>query len=341
MRLESACTDTFARHETFHPKFGWFRKAFDAAATDLNVFNDADATVLLGVGKNMVRSLRFWGTASHLLVEEAVDGNRQRATKPTNVAAAILRPGGLDPHMEHVGTWWWLHWLLVGPDCRLPVWWMIVHDLAIVELDEDVLVQACRQIVDASAWDTPHESSIAKDVTAFVRTYGNSTSARSFDDQFGCPLRDLNLLTTSPTGGYRLTNERPPSLPGEIVLLALLDHAAMQQSASANTLALSRVATEPGAPGRAFRLCDTDIAELISPVVEIIEDLSLTAPAGAPQLGWSAPPARIATQVVAALYEQDLADLPPIIGPAARAAFDDYELLRVDIIEADRNTLIS
>ena len=98
MRLENACTDTFARHETFHPRFGWFRKAFVAAATDLAIFNDPDATVRLGVGKNMVRSLRFWGTASHLLVDETVDGTRQRNTKPTNVAnrpSATRRPRSL------------------------------------------------------------------------------------------------------------------------------------------------------------------------------------------------------------------------------------------------------
>ena len=40
MRLEAACSDTFARHETFHPRFGWFRKAFVAAADDPNVFHD-------------------------------------------------------------------------------------------------------------------------------------------------------------------------------------------------------------------------------------------------------------------------------------------------------------
>ena len=140
MRLESACSNTFARHETFHPRFGWFRKAFVAAASDPAIFNDPEATVRLGVGKNMVRSLRFWGTASHLLVDEPVGGTRQRNTKPTNVAAALLRPGGLDPYMETAGTWWWLHWLLLGPECQLPVWWMIIHDLPIVEFDEVVLL---------------------------------------------------------------------------------------------------------------------------------------------------------------------------------------------------------
>jgi Protein of unknown function (DUF4007) len=341
MRLETACTDTFARHETFHPRFGWFRKAFVAAATEPGIFNDDDATVRLGVGKNMVRSLRFWGTASHLLVDEPVEGTRKRNTKPTNIAAALLQPGGLDPYMESTATWWWLHWLLTGPECQLPVWWMIIHDLPIVELDEAVLLQACKQLVEASTWDVPHESSIAKDISAFVRTYGDTTSAHvKFDDQFGCPLRDLNLLTKSPTSGHRLANERPASIPGAIVLTALLDHAAMQPDA-ANTISLARVATEPGAPGRAFRLTDTDIAELIEPIVNDTAGLSLSAPAGAPQLGWTRPPDSIARQVIANYYQYSGDDLPSIIGHDARSAYADYELLRLSITADARNTLAS
>jgi hypothetical protein len=341
MRLETACAAKFARHETFHPRFGWFRKAFVAAATDPAIFNNPDATVRLGVGKNMVRSLRFWGTAAHLLTDEPVDGTRQHDTKPSNIAAALLQPDGLDPYMENTGTWWWLHWLLTGPDCQLPVWWMIIHDLNIVELDEDVLLQACLQRVDSSTWKTPNESSIAKDVSAFVRTYGETTSGRvKFDDQFGCPLRDLNLLTASPTSGYRLANERPTSLPGAVVLLALLDHASMQPD-TANTVSLARVATDPGAPGRAFRLDDTDIADLIQPIVNETAALTLTAPAGAPQLGWTGPPEAIAHEVIANYYQRDCDGLPPIIGPDARTAYADYGHLRDSIVADTRNALVS
>lgn len=340
MRLETTCAETFARHETFHPRFGWFRKAFVAAADDPAVFNDDDATVRLGVGKNMVRSLRFWGTAGHLLVDEAVDGTRQRNNKPTNVAAALLQPNGLDPYMEDTATWWWLHWLLVGPDCQLPVWWIILHELSVVELDEDILLQGCQQVLDASTWNAPHESSISKDISAFMRTYGNPTSTRvKFDDQFGCPLRDLDLLVASPSGGYRLANERPASLPGAVVLTALLDHATMQPD-PANTMSLARLATDPGAPGRAFRLSDTDLVDLIEPIIARTDGLSLTAPAGAPQLGWSDEPGEIARTVVADYYSYD-GDLPPIIGPEARAAYDDFTLLQLSMQTDARNTLIS
>jgi hypothetical protein len=50
----------FARHETFHPRFGWLKKGFDLAKQDPDIFLREDAPVRLGVGKNMVSAIRYW-----------------------------------------------------------------------------------------------------------------------------------------------------------------------------------------------------------------------------------------------------------------------------------------
>ena len=61
--VAEATRPVFARHETFHPRHGWFRKAVVGVRAD-QIFTAADATVRLGVGKNMVRAIRFWATAA-------------------------------------------------------------------------------------------------------------------------------------------------------------------------------------------------------------------------------------------------------------------------------------
>ena len=35
----------FARHETFHPRFGWLKKGFDLVTRDLDIFQKDDAPV--------------------------------------------------------------------------------------------------------------------------------------------------------------------------------------------------------------------------------------------------------------------------------------------------------
>ncbi len=81
----SLVNPVFARHETFHPRFGWLKKGFDAVQKNPEVFLMGDATVHLGVGKNMVRSIRYWCNAFKLLEED----------KPSELGNILLDDKGL------------------------------------------------------------------------------------------------------------------------------------------------------------------------------------------------------------------------------------------------------
>lgn len=51
----------FSGHETFVCRYPWLPKAVRAVSENSEIFSDEDeAMVTLGVGKNMVRSIRFW-----------------------------------------------------------------------------------------------------------------------------------------------------------------------------------------------------------------------------------------------------------------------------------------
>lgn len=58
----------FSGHESFICKQFWLKKVFDFANKKKG-FNDETSVVDLGVGKNMVSSLRFWGKAFGMLDE--------------------------------------------------------------------------------------------------------------------------------------------------------------------------------------------------------------------------------------------------------------------------------
>jgi hypothetical protein len=81
----------FARHETFHPRFGWLKKGFDAAQENPQVFLKEDAPVTLGVGKNMVKSIRYWCNTFKVLSEDR--------TAP--LGKKLLADGGWDSFLEN------------------------------------------------------------------------------------------------------------------------------------------------------------------------------------------------------------------------------------------------
>src|SRR5579885_1940203 len=78
-------TLAFSGHETFPFRYAWLKKGLDAAADDPAVFRRDEALTALGVGKNMVRSIRHWCLAAGVI--EEVGGGRAAASGPPPSAA--------------------------------------------------------------------------------------------------------------------------------------------------------------------------------------------------------------------------------------------------------------
>ena len=229
MRLVEATEPTFARHETFHPRYGWFRKAYTFVAKDPHIFLRDDATVQIGVGKNMVRAIRFWGLAAKLITEDL------KAPKPrspdlitTHLGDELFGDSGWDRYMEDPGTLWLLHWLLLAPPSRLPVWWLAFNEFHAVEFtDEDLKAAIDTQLEAAGGWASPYPSSIKKDISALLRTYAPAerSGRTGIDDILDCPFRELNLIGRSvATSRYRFTLGAKATLPPAILTYAVLDY---------------------------------------------------------------------------------------------------------------------
>ena len=312
MRLDEACANSFARHETFHPRWGWIRKAYVATA-DSSVFNAEDATLRLGVGKNMVRAIRFWGHAFRALAYERDEKRpRMSLSVQSQIGRAIFdEDTGWDPFTEDPGTLWLLHWLLLAPiECAMPVWWTAFNEFGAVEFTQQELSDfVTDQVGSVSSWSSrPHPSSIDKDVSCLLRTYAPSSGTgrrQQFDDLVDCPMRELGLLRSVDTGErrFRFVVGPKPTLPPEIVFYACADFLARTES-GANTVSVSRLATEAGAPGRVFKVSEADLVELLEEAVRDVPHASLARPAGAVQLALADDPALLATSAAREYYRR-------------------------------------
>ena len=94
----------FSGHETFHCKNLWLKKGYDFVSNK-GKFTD-EACIDLGVGRNMVSSIRFW-----LKSFDIIDTKDEEITK---VAEFIFNDeNGKDKYLESETTLWLLHYLLV------------------------------------------------------------------------------------------------------------------------------------------------------------------------------------------------------------------------------------
>ena len=96
----------FSGHESFACKSHWLKRGYDFVREGNN-FNDDNAVVHLGVGKNMVASIKFWLKAIGLLKDTGLVATADHLFDNDN---------GKDPYLEDIGTLWLLHFLLIHTD---------------------------------------------------------------------------------------------------------------------------------------------------------------------------------------------------------------------------------
>lgn len=323
-RVDDAAAEVFARHETFHPRYGWFRKAVKAAAKSPDVFTRDDAPVELGVGKNMVRAIRFWGKAAKVLADvEYPERPRLASTVPSwNGAALLGEHPGLDPYLELPGSLWLLHWWMLAKPSSLPVWWITFNQFGAVEFsEEDLFGAVLDELRRVPSWSLPVEASIKKDVDCLLRMYAPRIAGRiALDDLLDCPFRELGLLETvwDDAHRFRFVIGVKPTLPAEIVSFACLDYLAITDP-SARTCTISRLALNPGGPGRVFKLTDDAIAEALEYYGTTENGIRLTSVAGVQQIAVDGDPRRKAVEALQAYYRRAgrQAEDPIILGQDA------------------------
>ncbi|SHN52799.1 Protein of unknown function [Geodermatophilus obscurus] len=338
MRIESACSAAFARHESFHPRYGWIKKSVEGASDDPNLFTREDAVVTLGVGKNMVRAIRYWGLATKVLANRDNPANaRVPHTAPSRIGRTLLADDGWDPYVEDPATLWLLHWLLMAPNCLAPVWWAAFNEFTAVQFRAaDLEAFIVDYIGGVAGWDSPQVSSLKKDVACLLRMYtalqdgGRATD----DDAIDCPFRELGLLRVADDRRtYRFVVGGKPSLPPAVALYACLDFAACSET-GASTVTLSRLATEPGSPGRVFKVSEPVLTELLTSACRGVDDLDVINVAGAAQLAFRSDPGELAGCVLYGHYRKGNAKaLKPrfdLAGLSARTSADDVLALSGD-----------
>lgn len=306
--MMNAAVPAFARHETFHLRFGWLRKAVAEAGKAGDVFTDAEATVKLGVGKNMVNAIRYWGLAFKILEQQDNPARpRMPLIVPSAFGEALLGDTGWDPYLEDVGSLWLLHWKLLTPTCQAPVWWVAFNDFTALQFTESQLTTHVLELAAAAGWPAVVEASVKKDVDCLLRTYTVRRQGRqSLDDVLDCPFRELGLIEAAAgedERSWRFVVGEKPGLPDAIITHAALDFAA-RSNEGARSISIARLAHDPGSPGAAFRLTETALFNALARMAGSTDALRVAEPGGLRQLLFTGDAATVAGAVLSDYYDR-------------------------------------
>lgn len=258
---------SFSGHESFFCKPLWLKKAYDAMNEGVN-FASPDAVAALGVGKNMVASIRFWSRAFGLSINDT----------PTPFAASVFDSEyGFDPYLEDEGTLWLLHYCLITKRVA-SLYHLTFLDFQREkrEFDRNQLLSFVRRKCNVPEQKNVYnENTVKKDIGVLLHNYVAPTEIKSNED-FSAIFLDLGLINAIGTERYSFNDTAPCHIHPDILLYALLDY-----KGTDNTISLDGMQEV----ALIFGLSLTNFIELVREIVtQHPEDMSYTDNSGVKNL---------------------------------------------------------
>lgn len=271
---------TFSGHDSFHCRQLWLKKGYDFAAHGNN-FNQDDAVVKLGVGKNMVASIRFWLKAFNIIDQK---------DEPTPFGHKMFHAEkGWDPYLEDEGSLWLLHYQLVKTR------FATTYNLIFNELRKEKLqfsstnfVSYIKRLSDKYDGIPFNENTLSKDFTVFTNLYKNDPDAKDIEDSFSGVLSELELVRRvgkQKEAYFQIENSDKENLPASVLLFAILENSNYGRSLNINNLEY-----DWDSPGSIFCISRNGLLNKIFEIVSNNEFVTFTDQAGIKELQFKSKP---------------------------------------------------
>jgi hypothetical protein len=195
---------------------------------DGNKFTDDDAVAKLGVGKNMVSSIRFWLRAFGLTSNDDA----------TPIAQYIFdKEKGRDPFAEDITTLWLLHFLIVSTEAAS------LYSLLFVEFQREkkeftktelqaFIKRKCNVPEQKNVYN---ENTVKKDIGVLLKNYVAPSDLKSIED-FSALLLSLNLITYKGNDIYAFQEIKTSFINPIVILFALVRLKGSDKTVSFDTL---------------------------------------------------------------------------------------------------------
>ena len=272
----------FSGHESFICKHFWLKKGYDFLLEQKS-FTDKNSVVELGVGKNMVSSIRFWMKAFGLTDQ---DDNLQE------IAHFIFNDStGCDPFLEDLGTIWLLQYQLIKTNYA-SVYHLFSNEFNTQRYDftKDQLQAFLKRKIEDIDPNIYNQNTIKNDIAVFIRNYlkpKNHEFKLEIEENFSGLLLDLNIFNSTKVkefngnleDHYILNNHQNGSLPFQIVLYSILDNPNYGKSIS-----LKQLQTRINCPSFVFSISNETLNEKIEEMTRYDKHILYTQNAGISEL---------------------------------------------------------
>lgn len=176
----------FAGHESFYLREGWLKKSIDVVMEYPYIFQAKhlkEAINRLGVGANMVKSMRYWLDLCGLIEKNTTEGTYYL----TDIATMIRK---YDPYFQSRSALWVLHTIVTK---KAPLWQIIFVENDFPVFDRELIYG----LIDSRLKELGKKfakKTVLDSIAVFLRTYLEEKNIIDPEDNIISPFSKLKLL---------------------------------------------------------------------------------------------------------------------------------------------------
>ncbi len=240
----------FRAHETFFIRKGWLSKGMKAVKNDVATFISKEKNPMdtLGIGSNMVKSMRYWMQAVGI-TEEPNKGKRTQSF--TSLGEKIYEH---DRYIEEVGTLYLLQYRLASQESLATAWYYFFNVFNMVGFTKEDFVAALNgYAIDGG--ESAAIRSLTDDFNCIIGTYvprcKTNLGKVSAENNIDCPLGELGLVDIVDKAKkiYRKVTPSAESIDPWVALAVI-----MGQAGDATEVGLNELLTGAKNIGKVFNL---------------------------------------------------------------------------------------
>ena len=185
----------FRAHETFFIRKGWISKGMKYVSISPDVFisKEDNPMDVMGIGANMVKSLRYWLQAIGV-TQEPSSGKRTQALTPFGQLVFAH-----DKYIEEIGTLYLLHYKLASNKDMATSWYYFFNEFSLSDFAKDDFSTQISNYIKIED-DTANVAlrSIEDDFTCIINTYvpryKTMPNKISAENNIDCPFGEMGLI---------------------------------------------------------------------------------------------------------------------------------------------------
>ncbi len=233
----------YCGHESFSIRKNWLQKGIqniDGLRGGKQELNAMDRT---GLGRNMVKSLRYWLKATGLASPDK-DGSLSQLGEIVKAK---------DPYIQETGTLWLLQWKLATNMEMATSWYYLFNEMNMTIFSQEDFVRGLGKWDEMGNEKPAAVSSFEKDFDCIRHSYIPHPDEDP-ESNMACPLSELGLLRYGSGGELQKSVPLEKGFPPLVLLAAIADRYRAPDGLVQKEIRLSSLLNDKLGPGKAFNM---------------------------------------------------------------------------------------